>query len=64
MLGGFKWVENKCKINKDFIKSYNEHSDELYFLEVYVQYRDKLHGLHNILPFLTKRMKFEKIEKL
>ena len=64
MLGGFKRVENKCQNNKHFIKSYNEHSDERYFLEVYVRYPEKLHDLQNILPFLTKRMKFEKFQKL
>ena len=45
-------------------KSYNEESDEGYFLEVDVQYVQKLHELHNDLPFLPERMKIEKFEKL
>ena len=46
------------------MKNYNEESDEGYFLEVDVQYLEKLHELHNDLPFLPKRMKVEKFEKL
>ena len=29
-----------------------------------MQYPEKLHELHNDLPFLPERMKFEKVEKL
>ena len=32
---------------KDFIKIYDEESDEDYFLEVDIQYLEKLHELHN-----------------
>ena len=35
------------------IKSYNKEFDEEYFLEVDVQYPEKLHDLHNDLPFFT-----------
>ena len=35
-----------------------------YFLEADVQYPENLHGLHNNLPFLPKRIKIWKIEKL
>ena len=31
---------------------------------MYVQYPEKLHKLHNDLPFFTTRMKIEKFEKL
>ena len=34
------------------------------FFEVDVQYLEKLHELHNDLPFLPERMKIEKVEKL
>ena len=39
-------------------------SDEGYFPEVNVQYLEKLHELHNDLPFSPERMKIEKAEKL
>ena len=51
-------------IKWNFIKNCNEESDEGYFLEVNVQYPEKLHELHNDLPFLPERMKIEKVEKL
>ena len=38
--------------------------DEGYFWEVDVQYLQKLHKLHNDLPFLSERIKIEKIEKV
>ena len=63
-VNGFEWVEDTSQFNKDFIKSYNEETDERYFLEVDVQYPEKLHNLHNDLPFLPERIKIEKIEKL
>ena len=37
---------------------------EGYFPEVNVQYLEKLHKLHNNLPFLPERMKLEKVKKL
>ena len=52
------------QFNENFIKSYNEESDEGYFFEVDVQYLEKLHGLHNDLPFLPERNETEKVEKL
>ena len=45
-------------------KNYNEESDKWYFLEVDIQYTEKLHELHNDLPFLPEVMKIEKVEKL
>ena len=46
-----------------FIRNYNEEGDEGYFLEVVIQYPEKLHELHNDLPFSPERMKVEKFEK-
>ena len=60
----FKWIEDTSKFNEDFIKNYNEESDKRYFLEVDVQYPEKLHELLNDLPFLLERTKIEKVEKL
>ena len=53
----FEWIENNYQFNEDFIKKYNEESNEGYFLEVDVEYPEKLHELHNDLPFLPGRMK-------
>ena len=39
---------------QDFIKNYNEESDEGYFLEVDSQYPEKLLELRNDLTFLPK----------
>ena len=55
------------QFNEDFKKKkkiFIEKSDEGYFLEVDVQYLEKLHELHNYLPFLSERMKIEKVKKL
>ena len=36
------------------MKSYNEETEEGYFLEVDVQYLETLHELHNDLQFLSE----------
>ena len=54
-VNGFKRVENASQINKDFIENYNEESAEGYFLVVDVQSPEKLHYLHNDLPFSLKQ---------
>ena len=43
------------QFNEEFIKNYNEESDEGYFLEVDPQYPKKLHKRHSDLPFLHER---------
>ena len=63
-LNGFKWVKNTSKMDEEFIKNYNEDSDEGYILEVDVKYPRKLHDLHSDLPFLPKRIKTDKCKKL
>ena len=42
-VGGFKCIENTFRFSKDFIKNYNEDSDEGYFPKVDVQCPRKLH---------------------
>ena len=49
----FEWIKDTSQFKEDFIKNYNEESDEGYFLEVDVQYISKLQELHNDLPFLS-----------
>ena len=63
-LGGFKYVEKTSQFSKDFTENFIENSDKAHFLEVDVQCPEKLHGLHNDLPFLSERMKIKKVEKL
>ena len=60
----FEWIKDTSQFNEDFIKNFNEESDNGYFLEVEVQYLEKLHDLHNDLPFLPERMKIYEVEKL
>ena len=47
----------KIAFKKSFIKSYNQENNERCFLEADVQYPEKLHDLHNDLPFLPERIK-------
>ena len=63
-VNNIKWVEDISEFDESFIKSYNEESDEAYLLEKDIQYLEKLHKLHDDLPFLPERMKIEKVEKL
>ena len=63
-VNNFQCIEDTCQFNEDFIKSYNEESDEGYFLEIDVQYLEQLYEIHNDLPFLHETMKIEKVEKL
>ena len=57
-----EWIKDTSQFNEDFIKKYNKVTNEGYFLEVDVQYFEKLHDLHNDLSFLPERMKIEKVE--
>ena len=59
----FEWIKDTSQFNEGFTKNYNEKSGRGYFLEVDVQYTEKLHEPHNDLPFLAERMKTEKFEK-
>ena len=63
-VNNFEWMKDTSQFNEHFIKNYNEESDEGYFIEVEVQCLEKLHELHNDLPFLAERMKIEKVENL
>ena len=59
-VNGFKWIED----TSEFFKKYDENNDKEYILEVDVKYPKKLHDLHSDLPFLPRRMKIDKCEKL
>ena len=43
----FECIDCTSQFNEDFINNYNEESDERYFIEVDVQYPEKLHEFHN-----------------
>ena len=60
----FEWTKDTSQFNGDFIKNYNEKSAERYFLEVDVQYPEKLSEPHNDVPFLPERKKLKNVEKL
>ena len=52
------------KFNENFIKNYDEESNEGFILEVDIKYSKNLHDLHSDLPFLSERMKINKFSKL
>ena len=54
LVNKFEWIEETSQFNEDFLKNYYEESDERYFLEVDVQYEEKLHEPQNDLPFLPE----------
>ena len=63
-VNGFKWIEDTSEINEEFVKNYDENNDKGYIFEVYIKSPKKLHDLHSDLPFLPRRMKIDKCEKL
>ena len=58
----FEWTEETSQFNKDFLKNYNDESDERHFIEIDVQY--PLYELHNDYPYLPERKKLKKAKKL
>ena len=61
---GFDWIKDLSKIDEDFIKKYDKDIDKGYIPEVDVKYPKNLHDLHSDLPFLPRRMKINKCNKL
>ena len=53
-VNNFKWIKDVSQFNENFIKNYNEESDEGYFLEDDVQYLEKLHELIIVYHFYLK----------
>ena len=58
-VNGFKWVEKSrlSRFNEIFIKSYDENSDEGYFLEVDVDYPKNYSIFIKIYHFYLKEKK-------
>ena len=63
-VNGFRWENDISRFNDDFIKNYDENSDEGYILEVDIEYPEKLFNLHKDFPFLTERKKVEKSKSM
>ena len=63
-VNNFKSIKDISQFNVDFMKKYNEESDEGYFIEVNVPYPEKLHELYNGLPFYLKELKLKKSKSL
>ena len=63
-VNNFEWIKGTSQFNKDFIKDYNEESDEGYFPEVDVQYLKNLYELRNNLSFSPERMKIKTVKSL
>ena len=62
LVNGFKSVKNlsECnsiQFNESLVRDYDENSDIGYFLEVDIDYPEKLFNLQKDLPFLTERKK-------
>ena len=60
LVNNFEWIKGTSQFNEDFIK---ERSDDGYFLEVDVQYLERLHKPHNDSPFLPERIKIQKVKR-
>ena len=54
-VNSFEWIKDANQFNEEVFEGY--------FLEVNGQYLEKLHELHNHLPFLPERIKVEKKPK-
>ena len=63
-VNNFVWIKDTSQFNENFLKNYNEESDEGYFLEVDLKCTEILHERHDDFLFLPKRMKIEKVKKL
>ena len=53
-INNFERTDDTSRLYENCIKNYNEGSNKGYFLEVDVQYLQKLHKFHNDLPFYLK----------
>ena len=59
------WMgEGYSQCNGGFLKNYNEESDGGHFLEVDVQYPEKIYEIHSDLPFLPEQKKLKKVKRL
>ena len=54
-VNNFEWIKNTSQFNEDFLKIYNEESDEECFLEVAVQYLENYMNSIMIYYFYQKK---------
>ena len=62
----FKWIgkDDISKFDEEFIKNYDEDSDQGCILEVDVEYPENIRMSHSDLAFFPERMKINKCTKL
>ena len=53
-VNGFKWKTNMPIFDEEFIRNYDEESDEGYILEVATDYPKGSHDFHSDRPFYQK----------
>ena len=63
-VNSFKQIKHLSQFNESLIRNYDENSNKGYFLEVDIDYPEKLFNLHKNLPFLPERKNVNKVEKL
>ena len=64
-VNGFMWYNDHLSdFSEDFIKNYDENSDEGYFPEIDIEYPQQLQNSKKDLPFLPGRRRTEKVEKI
>ena len=61
---GFKWEKNKSKFTSNFILNYDVYSDVGCIFEATIRCPEKLLGEHKDLPFLPRKEKVSKCQKL
>ena len=54
-VNNFEWIKGTSQFNEDFIKNYNEESDEVFFLEVDVKYLESSTIFTMIYHFYMKK---------
>ena len=63
-IDNFKWKTDLSIFTEDFIKNYDENSDIGYLFYADITYSKELYKSDSDLPFLSDRMKVNKVNKL